>query len=422
MRRVPTALALLAALCIVSYWPVFTQPFISDDYGQIQIARIYGPPSGWSAIMQSPPFRFRFTWFELSYALDRIFGFHPLPFYMVSVLLHILATWLVYGLGAWPFAGSRLALPAAAFFAVYEGHQEAVMWYSASMELLAFVFGVGAFLLWTHWLHSRSWWRYAVAVLLFAVALISKESAVIFVALFALPVIFEHRTTISRGSVGLIPFALLAGAVIAVSLLPSQNNARMDDGSFSIDAPFLQVFGNSYWRLLFPIGFVSLAVLLWRRAVEYRKVATFCLAWMAIAFLPYCFLTYMMRIPSRQTYLASLGLAWLAAAGYDVLRRTTPRAVVVCCVIAVFALNLETLWVKKRRQFQERAAPTDQLLEATRRTTGPVRVLCFPYARWTAEMTAASVGRTIIWDPQPGRTSGCFVPGMVNGTGMIGLK
>jgi hypothetical protein len=79
-------------------------------------------------------------------------------------------------------------------------------------------------------------------------------------------------------------------------------------------------------------------------------------------------------------------------------------------VIAVFVLNLNTLWVKKRRQFQERAAPTEQLIDAARRTSGPVRVLCFPYALLTAAAAAASVGRTIVWDPRPGRTSVCFVP------------
>jgi hypothetical protein len=410
MRRVLTALALLAALCVISYWPVFTQPFISDDYGQIALSRLYGPPSGWALIAHSPPFRFRFTWFELSYALDRLFGFHPLPFYVASVGLHIVATWLVYALGAWPLAGPRLALPAAAFFAIYEGHQEAVMWISASMELLAFICGVGAFVLWTHWLRTRGWWRYAVALVLFAAALVSKESAVIFAALFVLPVIFERRPMMARGMAGLIPFVLLAGAVVVVSLLPSQNNARMGDGSFSLHAPFLLVLANSYWRLLFPVGFAGLAMLLWRRFLEYRGLVAFCLAWMAIALLPFCFLTYMLRVPSRQTYLASLGLAWLVAAGYEALRRTTPRTVVACCVIAVFALNLGILWTKKRRQFQERAASTDQLIEAARQTSGPVRVLCFPYARWTAEQAAASVGHTIIWDPQPGRKNSCFVP------------
>ena len=407
MRKVPTALALLAILCAVSYWPVFTQPFIADDYDQIPRALVYGPPAGWQAIAANPVFRFRFTWFEVSCALLRIFGFHPLPFYLASIAMHIAATWLVYALGTWRFARPELALPASVFFAIYEGHQEAVMWISASMELLAFLFGVAAFLLWVRWLEKLAWWRYALALAAFVGALLSKESAVIFAALFVLAALLERQWR--RGALGLIPFALLAGGVVALSLLPSQSNARMSDGSFSLDAPFLLVLANSYWRLLFPVGFASLAVLLWRRAGEFRALALFSLAWMALALLPYCFLTYMLRVPSRQTYLASLGLAWLVAAGYDILRRTTPRAVVAACVVAVLALNLGTLWIKKRRQFAERAAPTEQLIEAARRSTSPVRVLCFPYAQVTAEAAAASVGRTIVWDPQPGRTAECFV-------------
>ena len=33
---------------------------------------------------------------------------------------------------------------AAAFFAVHEGHQEAIVWYSAISELLVFFFGLGS--------------------------------------------------------------------------------------------------------------------------------------------------------------------------------------------------------------------------------------------------------------------------------------
>src|SRR5262249_27509136 len=36
--------------------------------------------------------------------------------------------------------------------------------------------------------------------------------------------------------------------------------------------------------------------------------------WMGIGFVPYMFIDYMHRIPSRQTYLASAGLAWLMGA------------------------------------------------------------------------------------------------------------
>ena len=146
------ALVLLAVLAVAAYWPVFGFPFISDDFGQIALSRVYGPVSGWPQLAHDPGFRLRFTYVELSFVLDRLFGFHPLPFYAASVVLHAVCAWLVYALGSWRLAGWRLAFPAAAFFAVYDGHQEAVMWAAASMELLLFLFGVGAFLAWLRWL------------------------------------------------------------------------------------------------------------------------------------------------------------------------------------------------------------------------------------------------------------------------------
>ena len=95
-----------------------------------------------------------------------------------SLLLHILNTWLVYAIvAAWP----RMRAPAfwaAAFFAVQEGHQEAVMWFTAINELWMFLFGAAA--LW--WGIQRG--HRIAGLVLFALALISKESAIIFLPLY----------------------------------------------------------------------------------------------------------------------------------------------------------------------------------------------------------------------------------------------
>ena len=59
-------------------------------------------------------------------------------------------------------------------------------------------------------------------------------------------------------------------------------------------------------------------------------------------------------------------------------------------VLALILLhNTVYLWTKKRGQFVERAAPTEQLIDFARRTTGPIWVQCFPLAAITAE---AAVG------------------------------
>ena len=56
---------------------------------------------------------------------------------------------------------------------------------------------------------------------------------------------------------------------------------------------------------------------------------------------------------------------------------------------ALFALmllhNTAYLWTKKRAQFVERAAPTDQLIGFARRTPGAIWVQCFPLPGMVAE-------------------------------------
>ena len=47
--------------------------------------------------------------------------------------------------------------------------------------------------------------------------------------------------------------------------------------------------------------------------------------------------------------------------------------------------NTVYLWTKKRAQFVERAAPTDQLIGLARRTPGAIWVRCFPLPGMVAE-------------------------------------
>ena len=59
------------------------------------------------------------------------------------------------------------------------------------------------------------------------------------------------------------------------------------------------------------------------------------------------------------------------------------------CLLAVCGLivteNVVYLWTKKRSQFLERAAPTEQLIATVRATSGPVYVRCFPRPRLVAD-------------------------------------
>jgi hypothetical protein len=128
------------------------------------------------------------------------------------------------------------------------------------------------------------------------------------------------------------------------------------------------------------------------------------LAWIGVGLAPYSFLLYSTRIPSRQTYLASAGLAMLCglAMAHWQARAGSRRGVVAAVAAVVLLHNVGYLWTKKRSQFLERAAPTEQLIALARRTPGPIWVQCFPRNRFIAEeaahMGAGYAPSDLIWD------------------------
>ena len=122
-RPSPLVVCIITALVLLAYLPALTQPLLEDDYPNIVQARVYGPVSGWTEMFHNPVFRLRTTSWVLLNGLYQLFGMHAPAYYAVTILLHILNTWLVYGMGVWRALGYELTAWAAGFFAIYEGHQ-----------------------------------------------------------------------------------------------------------------------------------------------------------------------------------------------------------------------------------------------------------------------------------------------------------
>ena len=155
---------------------------------------------------------------------------------------------------------------------------------------------------------------------------------------------------------------------------------RFSDGSFSLNAPFWITWPRSFARLMWVWGWVAAALVYLSHDRRSRQRATVFLAWIGIGLAPYSFLTYSTQIPSRQTYLASAGLAFLfGLAAAHVSRQWAHCPTLVAAALSlVLLVNIGYLWTKKRSQFLERAAPTDQLIALARRTPGPIWVRCYP--------------------------------------------
>jgi len=395
----------LTALVLLAYLPTLTQPLLEDDYPNIVQARVYGPVSGWSEMFHDPVFRLRATSWVVLNALYQLFGMHAPAYYAAVILLHVVNTWLIYGMGVWRALGYELTAWAAGFFAIYEGHQEAVMWVSASSESLMLMFGLLSFLAWIRFIENRRPLLYLASVAAFCFALLSKESAVIFVPLFALPLAFDRRD-VGRNAAYLLPFGALAFRA-ALSIVQTRSYSfRFQDGSFSWHAPFWLIWPDNIARLLWFWGLLCLiAISIWKPS-GYRRIVGIGASWMAIGLIPYSFLTYSTRIPSRQFYLASVGLSILVGFALQHLYRRCwlrRRGVVIAVCALMVSANVIYLWTKKRNQYLERAAPTEQLLALARRNSGPIYIQCFPRPHLVAEsaiqLMTGRAASDLIWNP-----------------------
>jgi hypothetical protein len=370
------AFFVLAAIAILAYVPSLTIPLIADDFPNILQSLTYGAPEGLGTLLHDAQFRLRTTSYWAMYGLWQIAGLTPVVYHAASLSLHVANTWLVFLLAsAWPRLRGA-AFWTAAFFAMQEGHQEAVMWFSAINELLMFFFGIGA--LWC-WVSAKSWRNEICGVVLFLVALLSKESAIVLLPLFVLTVEPEDwRRRLPR----LLPYVALVLAALMSIAQSRANSFRFSDGSFSLHAPFWITWPHSYARLLWIWGWLAGMGLAWARQRAPRRGILMAALWMGVALAPYSFLTYSTEIPSRQTYLASAGLALMVGLA---LAQFADRRIAAAVLCLMLLHNVGYLWTKKRRQFEERAAPTSELLDLAARTPGPIWMQCFPLPPIVAE-------------------------------------
>ena len=296
------------------------------------------------------------------------------------------------------------------------------MWFSACNETLQFLFGAGALVCWLRFLKAgdrRRFGWYAAAVAAFALALISKESAVVFGPLFLLPL---AGAASRRCAPWVLPFLAMAALDVWSIFALRTRSFRFHDGSFSLHAPVWLVWPDNLARLFWAWGLAGLATVAmwgWKR---HRRVVTLGLVWAGLALLPYCFLLYWKRVPSRQFYLPSLGVAWIVAAAVLTLRRRFPgarRGLTAALVAVILLANIGTLWTRKRRQFLERAQPTEQLIALARRTPGAIYVRCFPRDHSIAEeavhVGASRPATSLIWDAAEAQVRGagatfCYGP------------
>jgi hypothetical protein len=395
----PRLLFILAALAAAVYAPILAFPFIGASYTEIPTSRFLSASHNFAALVANPAWHFRWTYIFTNSAIIQLFGFTPRPFYAASICFHVLCVWAVYAMGSWSKLGWKAAAWAAAFFAIYEGHQGAVAFLTGWPELIVTLFGCACFVFWVRWLESHKWHAYALAAVCFVGALFSMESGVAVALVLAIPVVLERRHW-KRGIIGLLPFLLAGAAYVAVLINSVRADPRVYDAMFALPPMPSSNPLDRPWVLLFLCGLFAAALVLWRWRENWQIVAA-SFGWMLLAFLPYGLFAFLRREPSGATYFASVGLAWIVGVIFARMSERLPVAVVALTALLVAGVNADVLWTQKHRQSLQLAAPTEALINAIPYSRGPIQLTCFPYPVQIAIAAVHYAGGDLIIDGTP---------------------
>ena len=345
-RGAAAGLAVLA--CAVAACAVFSgalaYPFSQDDWSHLARARGLVPPlpGPWRSLSLA-------AFFEIVRAP---FGLHPLPYHVVSLAAHAACGVLLY-----LFLRRRLA-PASAclasvFFVAHPALFTVPYWISAIGDALSLGFALAALLLW----ESRARWR-ALAVPLFALSLLCKESTLLFPVVLLAARASDAADTRSplRDPVWWACFALSIAA--GIDLVVGRAAETAEAGSA---LPYAFGVGGHLWRnaltyLGWALNFTYPTVPGYSDAVDPRYYAWGAAAlalWIAGIFL----------MPGRRRAWIAAAVVWLAWIGPVLaLRRHTLHYYEYAAMTAVawmvgIAFDAALTTRRRRESGKRRAAP-----------------------------------------------------------------
>ncbi len=371
--RLPACLLVL--LAILAYLPALDAGFIIDDTlyvtGDVRMEMPGGLGRIWTEVV-GPQYKHQYYpmtstafWVQHQFWGDDPFGYH-----LVNVLLHAanaVLLWLVLG---------RLAMPgawiAAAIFAVHPVHVQSVAWVAELKNTLSAMFFLASAFVFVGWFRRepRTWPGYALAMLLFVGALLSKSATCLLPAALLVVLWWKQPRLERRDLLALAPLVVVGLTFVLVTVYLEAVHAGAAGGGFSQSAverglvagravwfyagkllwpaelifiyPRWAVDAGAWWQYLFPASAIGvLAALWWQRARigrgPFAATAFFFLAVVPMAFVNVAF-TRLSWVSDHWQYWASMGLIALAAGTAATYRgRWLPAAATL--VIGVLALR-----------------------------------------------------------------------------------
>ncbi|HVN63871.1 MAG TPA: hypothetical protein VMT58_04495, partial [Candidatus Binataceae bacterium] len=191
--RVGVGLVAVLAVTAIAYFRALGNEFVGDDWDLIVNNGYLG---NWSFIWTSmvndvlwfhdprhTPYSLYYRpmhdiWLAINFHL---FKFNPIGWHAATVALYLIVVWLVFRVAARISGDNWTGLLAAALFGLMPIHAQAVAWPAAVCQPLVAAFELGAFELYLRWNGESHRTRdLAISLGLYAAALLTYESAVVF--------------------------------------------------------------------------------------------------------------------------------------------------------------------------------------------------------------------------------------------------
>lgn len=249
----------------------------------------------------------------LTYVFDyAVWKENPLGYHLTNIFLHALAGYLIYLILLLLTKRKNLSIIASLFFLVHPVHTEAVTYISGRADLLADVFLLLSFLSFIKLKISREKLNYYLSLIFFALALLSKENAVILPFMLIFYDLSLNHNKLSNKKITYLPFFLILG-IFAFLRLTVFNSSPQNIFSFNNDLILKFIYSIkavSIYLLLFVfplnlhmersltlgpvydpgaifslvlVTFLIFLVIKWRRK---EKMISFGLGWFLLAMIP----------------------------------------------------------------------------------------------------------------------------------------
>lgn len=368
-------LFLVAAIVIV-YSPAFHGGLVFDDIGHLRDDRRLRTFAGLVKIWLYPQQDYQHQWYPLTsttfWLMHWLWGFKTLGFHLVNVFFHICNALMFWKLL------KQLKVPgeywAAMLFALHPVNVQSVAWIIELKNVQSCFFYLASAVMFVHMMSLKGkprWGWYALSLLMFVLALLSK-AATSSLPLGLLLILIWKRKEVSRSTFAmLVPFIVMGSyfAGYVKNLEENYSGGNLDLGLSMLDHGAL--FGQTLWfyarQLVMPkdicfvypkwevdgtqwvqwmpnVGVLLAVLLVWSQRKKwgfgplagllYFILAVGPLAFVSVAYMRFTF------VANHWVYWASMGfLALMATAFYQVFRHPKLRVSVMLVLVVAMGVR-----------------------------------------------------------------------------------